>query len=186
MAEEGWLTSQYLGQAWQTLGAKGSAGLRGRVGSRGGEACVGDGIAQERQPPPPCLPTGLPTRLMLARKPFLVVVVDWSHLLYVLFPQIGKDRPLNFDPCCISYFTKGEYILVGGSDKQVSLFTKDGVRLGTVGEQNSWVWTCRVKPDSNYVVSKRKFTLQSIARGGPRQPVLLIGGREMAPPLSLD
>ncbi|EPQ09827.1 Intraflagellar transport protein 122 like protein [Myotis brandtii] len=67
-------------------------------------------------------------------------------------PNIGKDRPLNFDPCCISYFTKGEYILLGGSDKQVSLFTKDGVRLGTVGEQNSWVWTCKVKPDSNYVV----------------------------------
>lgn len=44
--------------------------------------------------------------------------------------------------------------MVGGSDKQVSLFTKDGVRLGTVGEQNSWVWTCRVKPDSNYVVSR--------------------------------
>lgn len=132
-------------------------------------------------------PTPLPSyRSPYPAKPFLVVVVDWSHLLYVLFPQIGKDRPLNFDPCCISYFTKGEYILVGGSDKQVSLFTKDGVRLGTVGEQNSWVWTCRVKPDSNYVVSKRKFTLQSIARGGPRQPVLLIGGREMAPPLSLD
>uniref|UniRef100_A0A2K6M289 Intraflagellar transport protein 122 homolog n=1 Tax=Rhinopithecus bieti TaxID=61621 RepID=A0A2K6M289_RHIBE len=73
-------------------------------------------------------------------------------LVCVLFPQIGKDRALNFDPCCISYFTKGEYILLGGSDKQVSLFTKDGVRLGTVGEQNSWVWTCQVKPDSNYVV----------------------------------
>uniref|UniRef100_A0A2K6RMG9 Intraflagellar transport protein 122 homolog n=1 Tax=Rhinopithecus roxellana TaxID=61622 RepID=A0A2K6RMG9_RHIRO len=72
-------------------------------------------------------------------------------LVCVLFPQIGKDRALNFDPCCISYFTKGEYILLGGSDKQVSLFTKDGVRLGTVGEQNSWVWTCQVKPDSNYV-----------------------------------
>lgn len=75
-------------------------------------------------------------------------------MVRVLFPQIGKDRPLNFDPCCISYFTKGEYILVGGSDKQVSLFTKDGVRLETIGEQHSWVWTCRVKPDSNYVVSR--------------------------------
>ena len=74
--------------------------------------------------------------------------------LCVLFPQIGKDRSLNFDPCCINYFTKGEYILLGGSDKQVSLFTKDGVRLGTVGEQNSWVWTCKVKPDSNYVVRR--------------------------------
>uniref|UniRef100_A0A8C9L9S9 Intraflagellar transport protein 122 homolog n=1 Tax=Pavo cristatus TaxID=9049 RepID=A0A8C9L9S9_PAVCR len=74
-------------------------------------------------------------------------------LAYLFFPlQIGKDRMLNFDPCCVSYFTKGEYILLGGSDKQVSLFTKDGVRLGTIGEQSSWVWTCKAKPDSNYVV----------------------------------
>ncbi|XP_031518976.1 intraflagellar transport protein 122 homolog [Papio anubis] len=95
--------------------------------------------------------------LKLARKALnCVAMVMDSEMVFplvcVLFPQIGKDRALNFDPCCISYFTKGEYILLGGSDKQVSLFTKDGVRLGTVGEQNSWVWTCQVKPDSNYVV----------------------------------
>uniref|UniRef100_A0A2K5EDT7 Intraflagellar transport protein 122 homolog n=1 Tax=Aotus nancymaae TaxID=37293 RepID=A0A2K5EDT7_AOTNA len=85
----------------------------------------------------------------------ILAVADWGQKLsfYQLSgKQIGKDRVLNFDPCCISYFSKGEYILLGGSDKQASLFTKDGVRLGTVGEQNSWVWTCRVKPDSNYVV----------------------------------
>ncbi|XP_069871711.1 intraflagellar transport protein 122 homolog isoform X5 [Dipodomys merriami] len=84
----------------------------------------------------------------------ILAVADWGQKLsfYQLSgKQIGKDRPLNFDPCCISYFTKGEYILMGGSDKQVSLFTKDGVRLGTIGEQSSWVWTCKVKPDSNYV-----------------------------------
>ncbi|XP_061311979.1 intraflagellar transport protein 122 homolog isoform X2 [Pezoporus flaviventris] len=84
----------------------------------------------------------------------ILAVADWGQKLsfYQLSgKQIGKDRMLNFDPCCVSYFTKGEYILLGGSDKQVSLFTKDGVRLGTIGEQSSWVWTCRVKPDSNYV-----------------------------------
>uniref|UniRef100_A0A4X2L4L1 Intraflagellar transport protein 122 homolog n=1 Tax=Vombatus ursinus TaxID=29139 RepID=A0A4X2L4L1_VOMUR len=85
----------------------------------------------------------------------ILAVADWGQKLsfYQLSgKQVGKDRSLNFDPCCISYFTKGEYILLGGSDKQVSLFTKDGVRLGTIGDQNSWVWTCKVKPDSNYVV----------------------------------
>uniref|UniRef100_A0A8C8YJB4 Intraflagellar transport protein 122 homolog n=1 Tax=Prolemur simus TaxID=1328070 RepID=A0A8C8YJB4_PROSS len=85
----------------------------------------------------------------------IMAVADWGQKLsfYQLSgKQVGKDRSLNFDPCCISYFSKGEYILLGGSDKQVSLFTKDGVRLGTVGEQNSWVWTCKVKPESNYVV----------------------------------
>ncbi|XP_005387145.1 PREDICTED: intraflagellar transport protein 122 homolog isoform X1 [Chinchilla lanigera] len=86
----------------------------------------------------------------------ILAVADWGQKLsfYQLSgKQVGKDRLLNFDPCCISYFSKGEYILLGGSDRQVSLFTKDGVRLGTVGEQSSWVWTCREKPDSNYVVT---------------------------------
>nr|XP_013000488.1 intraflagellar transport protein 122 homolog isoform X3 [Cavia porcellus] len=86
----------------------------------------------------------------------ILAVADWGQKLsfYQLSgKQVGKDRLLNFDPCCISYFSKGEYILLGGSDRQVSLFTKDGVRLGTIGEQNSWVWTCREKPDSNYVVT---------------------------------
>ncbi|XP_066470268.1 intraflagellar transport protein 122 homolog isoform X1 [Tiliqua scincoides] len=84
----------------------------------------------------------------------ILAVADWGQRLsfYQLSgKQIGKDRVLSFDPCCVSYFSKGEYILLGGSDKQVSLYTKDGVRLGTIGEQSSWVWTCKAKPDSNYV-----------------------------------
>ncbi|XP_051644580.1 intraflagellar transport protein 122 homolog isoform X2 [Manacus candei] len=84
----------------------------------------------------------------------ILAVADWGQKLsfyHLSGKQIGKDRELSFDPCCVSYFTKGEYLLLGGSDRQVSLFTKDGVRLGTLGEQNSWVWTCKVKPDSNYV-----------------------------------
>ncbi|XP_063076713.1 intraflagellar transport protein 122 homolog isoform X2 [Engraulis encrasicolus] len=85
----------------------------------------------------------------------ILAVADWGQRLsfYQLSgKQIGKDRQLNYDPCCVSYFSKGEYIVMGGSDKQASLYTKDGVRLGPISEQNSWVWTCRVKPDSNYVV----------------------------------
>ncbi|XP_040264299.1 LOW QUALITY PROTEIN: intraflagellar transport protein 122 homolog [Bufo bufo] len=85
----------------------------------------------------------------------ILAVADWGQKLsfYQLSgKQVGKDRSLGCDPCCVSYFSKGEYIILSGSDRQVSLFTKDGVRLGTIGEQNSWVWTCKVKPDSNYVV----------------------------------
>lgn len=85
----------------------------------------------------------------------ILAVADWGQKLsfYQLSgKQIGKDRTLNYDPCCVSYFSKGEYIVMGGSDKQASLYTKDGVRLGSIGEQNSWVWTCGVRPDSNFVV----------------------------------
>uniref|UniRef100_A0A3Q1FPD5 Intraflagellar transport protein 122 homolog n=1 Tax=Acanthochromis polyacanthus TaxID=80966 RepID=A0A3Q1FPD5_9TELE len=85
----------------------------------------------------------------------ILAVADWGQKLsfYQLSgKQVGKDRTLTYDPCCVSYFSKGEYIVMGGSDKQASLYTRDGVRLGTIGEQNAWVWTCRVRPDTNFVV----------------------------------
>ena len=36
------------------------------------------------------------------------------------FFQVGKDRHLGYDPCCLSFFSKGEYLVIGGSDKKVS------------------------------------------------------------------
>ena len=65
--------------------------------------------------------------------------------------QVGKDRKLDYDPCALSYFTQGEYLLLGGSDKKVSLHTKEGVRLVTVGEREDWVWCAAARPKHNYV-----------------------------------
>ena len=31
------------------------------------------------------------------------------------------------------------------------MYTKDGVKLGTIGEQNSWVWCCAARPDSSFI-----------------------------------
>lgn len=53
----------------------------------------------------------------------------------------------------MGWFSKGEYIVIGGSDKKCTLHTRDGVKLGVIGEQNAWVWCAKVKPDSNHVVS---------------------------------
>ena len=33
--------------------------------------------------------------------------------------KVGKDRHLGYDPCCLSFFSKGEYLVIGGSDKKV-------------------------------------------------------------------
>lgn len=66
--------------------------------------------------------------------------------------QIGKDRQLGYDPCYVRWFTRGEYVVIGGANKQCNLHTKEGVKLGTIGEQQSWVWAAAVRPDSNYVV----------------------------------
>ena len=67
--------------------------------------------------------------------------------------QIGKDRALGYDPCCVRWFSKGEYLVLGGASKQCELFTNEGIKLGTICEQKSWVWCCAVKPDSHFVVS---------------------------------
>lgn len=59
---------------------------------------------------------------------------------------------------------------MGGSNKQASLYTKVGVRLGTVGELGAWVWTCRVKPDSNFVVGPAvKVCRQIFLQPGTRE-----------------
>ncbi|KAK7101404.1 intraflagellar transport protein 122 homolog isoform X1 [Littorina saxatilis] len=84
----------------------------------------------------------------------VLAVADWAQRLsfYQLSgKQIGKDRALGYDPTCLNWFSKGEYVVLGGANKQCTLHTKEGVKLGIVGEQMSWVWCCAVKPDSNYV-----------------------------------
>lgn len=84
----------------------------------------------------------------------ILAVVDWSQKLsfYLLSGSlVGKEKQLDFDPCCVSWFGKGEYLIISGSNKQCMLYSKDGIKLGTVAELKSWAWTSRVRPDSNAV-----------------------------------
>ncbi|XP_049859178.1 intraflagellar transport protein 122 homolog [Schistocerca gregaria] len=85
----------------------------------------------------------------------VLCIADWGQGLsfYTMGGKlVGKERNIAFDPLCVSYFNNGEYLLLGGSNKTCTLMTKDGIRLGTVGEeQSSWVWCCAARPDSNYV-----------------------------------
>ena len=50
----------------------------------------------------------------------VLCVADWSQTLsfYNLSgKQVGKERNLGFDPCRVSYFSNGQYIMVSGSNK---------------------------------------------------------------------
>uniref|UniRef100_T1IRE0 Intraflagellar transport protein 122 homolog n=1 Tax=Strigamia maritima TaxID=126957 RepID=T1IRE0_STRMM len=81
-------------------------------------------------------------------------VADWGQNLsfyQISGKQIGKDRPLGFDPCCVRYISNGEYILISGSNKQTVLFTKDGVSLGSIIEHTSWIWCSEARHDGNYI-----------------------------------
>jgi len=88
-------------------------------------------------------------------EPFDVLAVGcWDQTLsfYQLSGiQHGKDKRLDFDPTCVSYFSNGSYIVVGGSDKKATLMTKEGIKLTTIGERDDWVWSCVARPKQNYV-----------------------------------
>ncbi|CCW59979.1 unnamed protein product [Phytomonas sp. EM1] len=64
---------------------------------------------------------------------------------------IGKEHDLEFDPCCISFYENGEYLILSGSDHKVSLYTKDGNNLITLVNADSWVWCARQRPKSNQI-----------------------------------
>ena len=46
--------------------------------------------------------------------------------------QVGKERDLGFDPCFVRWImlpNNSEMLLVGGGDRNLSLYTKEGTRL---------------------------------------------------------
>lgn len=89
-------------------------------------------------------------------------VTDWNKTLsfYTLGGKlIGKERQIGFDALCINYFNKGDYILICGTNKICNMYTRDGIRLGSIGDQqNSWIWCCAPHPSGNFIVST-KLTL---------------------------
>jgi len=67
------------------------------------------------------------------------------------FKQIGSDKELGFDPCSISFYPSGDYMAIGGSDKKITLWNKEGVLLGPIGEMNHWVWGVGVNPQTKTI-----------------------------------
>lgn len=42
-------------------------------------------------------------------------------------------------------------MVMGGSDKKITLWNKEGVLLGTVGETKDWIWSTAVNPVSKQI-----------------------------------
>jgi len=72
-------------------------------------------------------------------EPFdLLAVGCWDQTLsfYQLSGiQHQKDKKLGFNPCSISYFGAGEYMLIGGSNKKGLLCTREGHKLFELAER---------------------------------------------------
>lgn len=84
----------------------------------------------------------------------LLAVGCWDQTLsfYQLSgAQHGKDRQLGYDPCSLCYYGDGEYLVIGGSNKKISMYTKDGVHLRLINEREDWVWAVAPRPKHNYL-----------------------------------
>jgi intraflagellar transport protein 122 len=83
----------------------------------------------------------------------VLAVADWSQRISFFEAsgrQVGKDRQLNFDPCCVSHFGNGEYVIMGGSNKKVQLWTCEGIMVDEVCQKEGWVWSCKAQRNSPY------------------------------------
>lgn len=84
----------------------------------------------------------------------ILAIGDWTQKLsffQLSGRQVGKDKILGFDPCASSYFPHGQYLAIGGSDRKVTLWTNEGIKLGQVCEKDNWVWSCKVNPKNNMI-----------------------------------
>lgn len=85
-----------------------------------------------------------------------LAVVDWKQTLsfYTITGNlVGKERSIGFDPLCLKYLTDGETMVITGCNKQLQLFTREGIKLGALGDaHSSWIWSVSPHPSGTSVV----------------------------------
>ena len=62
-----------------------------------------------------------------------------------------SSKNLGYNPCDLNFTKDGEYFVIGGSNRKVTLMTAKGISLGEVAERESWVWSCTPRPGKNFV-----------------------------------
>ncbi|KAI6231946.1 hypothetical protein M3Y95_00435200 [Aphelenchoides besseyi] len=88
-----------------------------------------------------------------AHSPEMLAVVDWNQSVgFYTFDDGGRpthrtDKTLNYDPTVIEYFNNGQFLLMGGSNKQLTIHTRDGNELGVMAQADSWIWAAKSRPN---------------------------------------
>ncbi|CAI5448171.1 unnamed protein product [Caenorhabditis angaria] len=86
----------------------------------------------------------------------VLAITDMNHRL--AFYQLNgakvleKEINLGFEPYCTQYLNNGQFLLIGGSNKTLTMFTRFGVALGIVAQMDTWIWTVTINPNNNSVI----------------------------------
>ena len=77
---------------------------------------------------------------------------------YSMEGELKESRQLDFEPHCIKYCIQGEYLLIGGSDRKLKIYT----RTGKLGEKDKKL-LCNKKQwehsDLIFMTDKKQKTL---------------------------
>nr|CCC93690.1 predicted WD40 protein [Trypanosoma congolense IL3000] len=60
--------------------------------------------------------------------------------------SMGKEKELPCEPCSISFFDNGRFLLVSGTNREVSLYTRDGNMLVKVVGADDCIWSVQTNP----------------------------------------
>lgn len=84
---------------------------------------------------------------------------DKTLSLYQLAPttKIQIERALRYYPCSLSLAgggaTKSHFLIIAGSNKKVTLYSKEGIRLSELAVKDSWIWSsaCQIGSDNVFL-----------------------------------
>ncbi|KAJ1434177.1 hypothetical protein B484DRAFT_394171 [Ochromonadaceae sp. CCMP2298] len=94
----------------------------------------------------------------IAENKDLLVVGCWDKTfsLYKLAAGSSKlmtEKQLKYYPCSVTYagnpLTKSSYLLISGSNRKVTLYSREGARLSEVCLKDSWIWACAAHGESD-------------------------------------
>jgi intraflagellar transport protein 122 len=82
----------------------------------------------------------------------MLSVTDWDGRMAVYDTTgaaIGAERGIKFDACTATRVR--DFVLIGGSDSTVGMYTPEGVAIGTLAKTNGWVWGVSAHPAGTHV-----------------------------------
>ena len=71
-------------------------------------------------------------------------------------PKAQTERSLRYYPCSLSLAggggNKSHFLVIAGSNKKLTLYSKEGIRLTELAVKDSWVWAAACQPGSDKVI----------------------------------
>ncbi|VDD89863.1 unnamed protein product [Enterobius vermicularis] len=61
------------------------------------------------------------------------------------------EKKLGYDPSGMDFFNYGQYLIMCGSNRRITLYNREGTTLGTIAEMESWVWCVKSSHVSNVI-----------------------------------